>query len=31
MSAIGAKRAIIIGLTAEMVQLAMYGFGSATW
>lgn len=31
MSAIGAKSAIVIGLTAEMIQLAMYGFGSAYW
>ena len=31
MSFIGAKNAIIIGLTAETIQLTIYGFGSTNW
>lgn len=31
MKAVGAKKAILIGLTCEMVQLTMYGFGSSNF
>ncbi|XP_067937517.1 hippocampus abundant transcript 1 protein-like isoform X2 [Watersipora subatra] len=31
MTHLGAKNAIIVGLTAECIQLTLYGFGSTNW